>query len=334
MAAPTPVIMTEAQFEALAGMFAGTQHDNQALTKLAQAALSIDRCDGAVPASTRLWVRALDGWATEPDVADTFLISLAKHTTSGDLLEEIRRWCNDNVTPVKTWPVLRTRILEHFLSACESLKLQAMLEHATQTTGESISAYVCRYRVKAQRAYPDTRAASEEFRVVSSFLRGFTDRKFAERLFRMGKIDTLAEVTVSALTLDAEREKMQQMLKVQGQEEMEVDSLDSDQKAVAALQQQVKQISARLAKTENKCLANNQHSRDANSKQDSSKATAKGAKSAMSPPPKKRSRPDHKWTASGQPICNFCSQVGHFYRNCQQRASSQQPKEAATQSSE
>ena len=120
----------------------------------------------------------------------------------------------------------RVRILEHCLSACESLKLQAMLETTTQQNGEAISTYVRRFRPEAQRAYSQQREASEEFRVVSAFLRGFRDRHFAARIFRKGRIGTLAEATTSALELEAEREKMKQMLKVSGQESTEFTVVD------------------------------------------------------------------------------------------------------------
>ena len=145
-----------------------------------------------------------------------YSISLAKHTTSGDLLDEVRRGCNDTSSPVTTWQQLRGRILELFLSASESLKLQAMLETTTQQNGEAISTYVRRFRPEAQRAYSQQREASEEFRVVSGFLRGFRDRHFAARIFRKGRIGTLAEATTSALELEAEREKMEQMLTMSG----------------------------------------------------------------------------------------------------------------------
>ena len=91
---------------------------------------------------------------------------------------------------MKTWKDLRKKVLEHFLSACETLKLQAQLEPTMQKEGETISAYIRRYRAKATRAYSEERAAMEEHRKVGSFLRGFADCALAECLFRTGRVRT------------------------------------------------------------------------------------------------------------------------------------------------
>ena len=113
--------------------------ETRQLACLTQAVQSVDRCDGLVNENTHAWIRCMDGWATEGDADDSFMISLAKHTTSGDLLEEIRRWCKLELA-VNTWAGLKGKVLEHFLSACENLKLQALLEQATQKNGETTSA--------------------------------------------------------------------------------------------------------------------------------------------------------------------------------------------------
>ena len=99
------------------------------------------------------------------------MISLAKHITSGDLLEEIRQWCNTELA-VNTWAGLKAKVHEHFLSACENLKLQAILEQATQKNGETTSAYIHHFKAEAQCAYIGDRAPSEEYRVVSIFFCG------------------------------------------------------------------------------------------------------------------------------------------------------------------
>ena len=135
---------------------------------------------------------------------DTFLIQLAKQTATGDLLEEIRRWTSAEHNGVSTWPDLRKKVLEHFLLACETIKLQAQLEHAKQKEGETIPAYIRRYRAEATQAYPEERPTSEERHVVASFFRGFADRTFAERLFRTGKVTTLTEAIGTALEKEAE----------------------------------------------------------------------------------------------------------------------------------
>ena len=255
--ADVPVVLTAGQLMELTNIFQQAHLENKQEARLTQAATAIDRADGSVPAYTRTWIRALDGWSTEA-VDDAFLIRLAKQTATGDLLEEIRRWTSAEHDGVSTWPDLRKKVLEHFLSACETLKLQAQLEHAKQKEGETISAYIRRYRAEATRAYPEERPTSEERRVVASFLRGFADRTFAERLFRTGKVTTLTEAISTALEKEAERESLEQVLQIKGQETMEVDvvnktTVSAETKMTSmmeTIQRRLEQLNSRLAKVE------------------------------------------------------------------------------------
>ena len=282
-----------------------------------------------MPAFTRTWVRAVDGWSTEA-VDDTFLIQLAKQTTTGDLLEEIRRWTSTDHDGVRTWRDLRKKVLEHFLSACEFLKLQAQLEHATQKEGETISAYIRRYRVEASRAYPEQRPATEEHRVVASFLRGFADRAFAERLFRTGKVSTLAEAINTALEKEAEREKLEQVLQSRGHESMEVDVVDrpavglstSDKMGsmIETMQRRLEQLNTRFAKLE---AAKNKQSTPIRASATSTGNNVNKQRSRKTihvdgrQPVNTERR--HQWTPDGRPICGFCRYPGHLFRECQKR---------------
>ena len=130
----------------------------------------------------------MDGWQSEA-VTDSFMLDLAKATATGELLEEIRARVNDTtdsgIHAIEDWATLRAHVVEHFLSACEDVKLQTQLETTKQRTGETTPAYIRRFGTDATRAYGTTaRAPTEENRVVASFLRGLSDRQFAERLYR------------------------------------------------------------------------------------------------------------------------------------------------------
>ena len=94
--------MAAQQFKSLVAIYVESQADNRMLAKLTQAAQTVDCCDGTVPENTRPWVRTMDGWSTETEVDDTFMLSLAKHTTSVELLDKIRRGCNEASTPITT----------------------------------------------------------------------------------------------------------------------------------------------------------------------------------------------------------------------------------------
>lgn len=200
--APAPMVMTREQFKELGRLFTDAQVENRSQQKLAQAATGINRCDGLLPESVRGWLRALDGWKSE-NVTNKFVIELAKLTATGDLLEGIRRKVNGDLDPVNEWSALRQHVVDHFLSACESIKFQTMLENIRQRVGETTPAYIRRFRADAERAYTEVRAPTEEARVVASFLRGLADRPFSERLFRTGRTDTLTAATTVVLEKEA-----------------------------------------------------------------------------------------------------------------------------------
>ena len=246
-------IISPQQFEALTNIYVQTTLQQTELQVLTQAAANIDRCDGAHPTHMRMWLRAIDGWATEKDIEKAFLLELCKHTATGDLLDEIRRLTNPP-SQLASWPDLRKELVSHFLSACEELRLQAQLEVLKQQLGETTSAYIRRFRTHASRAYSLARSASEEDRVVGAFLRGFADRHFAERLFRKGSIKTLNEAIEAAFLLEADREKMEQILHSQGHEPMEVGPLNTTVpdlgKVLASITKSIDALSTRIQKAE------------------------------------------------------------------------------------
>lgn len=319
----TPIAMTKEQYDRLGNLFLNATTYHQEQTRLTQAAATVDRCDGSVPELTRVYIRALDGYASEPDQTADFLLKLAKLTATGDLLEEIRR-CT-NARSVRTWPALRAHILEHFLSACETLKLQAMLEQSQQKIGETTSAYIRRFRTEAERAYPDARAPTEEHRVVSGFLRGFADRTFAERLFRTHKVSTLAEAIAAALTLDADRERMEQVFANPGHEAMEIgvaeDSNAALLGAVNKLSQRVDKLGKQLTQmgTGSKQVAGG-HAKEAVASTSAAKKEQQASKGT------RKRRFKWEWAPSGQPICNYCREAGHVYRSCPKRTGQPGPQ--------
>ena len=303
-----PIVMTREQFSQLGQLITGSHADNKDFQRLQQAAAGIDRCDGVVPEHVRAWIRDLDGWQSE-EVSDQFMIKLAKATTTGDLLEEIRARVNDRADGIKNWLNLRAHIVKHFLSACEDIKLQTHLETIRQRKGESTPAYIRRFRSDANRAYgTGARAATEETRVVASFLRGLADRLFAERLYRTGRVATLESAIKVALEKEAEREKMEQMLRSRDEEPVETGVLDATGQLLGlidTMRKRLEQVTTRLAKIE----ASKELKQPPKVKKGQWKQGRSGAK-----------RPAHKWDSQGRPLCSWCGEVGHMYRECNDRS--------------
>ncbi len=317
MAGVQPIVMTTEQFNQLGQLIATNHADSQNFQKLQQAAAGIDRCDGLVPEHVRTWIRALDGWQSEK-VTDAFMMDLAKSTTAGDLLEDIRTRTNDatdgGLHAIDDWHNLRAHVVEHFLSACEDIKLQTQLESTRQRMGETTPAYIRRYRADARRAYGvKPRAATEESRVVASFLRGLTDRQFAERMYRTGRVTTLDAAVKTALEKEAERERMEQMLRSRGEEPMEVGAVEATGRLIGLMdkmQRSIEQVTTRLSKIE----ARKEAQPAPRPQQVAPKQQRRDRKSGR--------RPDHKWDDKGRPICNSCGKSGHVYRECPARRTS------------
>ena len=314
MAQPSAVLMTADQFRDLGDLLQSTHNETRDLQRLAQAAQTIDRCDGLVPQQVRAWVRCLDGWNSESDTSPAFVINLAKATSTGELLEEIRRVTNVPApSNIDEWDELRSHVVEHFLSACEEIKLQAQLEKAKQRLGETPAAYIRRFRGDATRAYTQTRSQSEEERVVGAFLRGFADRTFAERLFRKGPHKKLHEAVKAALDLETQRERMEQVLHQQGHEPMEVgvtDALKGIATNVGTMNDMLRSVSARLDKLE-KQPRQQQRPGQQQALQPSSATQAPQRPAPQNSP--------YKWAEDGKPICAYCQKKGHKQFACRKK---------------
>ena len=238
-----PLTMTGEQFQHLANMFVASNAETLRHTKIQSAATGIDRCDGSVPELTREWIQAISGWETEEPSPD-FLLPLIKTTTTGDLLQEVRRWTTEPQAAT-TWPQLRAKISDHFLSACETTRLQTALESIKQKVDETPAAYIRRFKSDVRRAYPNTRESAEEQRVVMTFLKGFRDRSFAGRIFKTERTTTLEEAVAVALEKEAKREKLDQAL---GQHEpMEIGAADKDKEAASRVLSIIQTMERRMA---------------------------------------------------------------------------------------
>ena len=254
------------------------------------------------------------------------MMDLAKATFTGDLLEEIISLANDSTDggmhAINDWTSLRAHVVEHFLFACKDIRLQTQLESARQRMGESTPAYVRHFQADATRVYgTKARAVTEETRVVASFLCSLADRQFAEKLYRTGSVAKLDSAIKVALEKEAEREKMEQMLRSRGEEPMEVGAINSTGHLLdlmGTMQQRLEQVSTRLAKMEAaasaKSVSPKRMEESQPNKQRPNRLQQGCGKSLVAG--KAKRRPDHKWEMEDRPICNRCGKPGHQYCEC------------------
>ena len=229
--------MTDEQFHLLVKMIGDNHAEIIKEKQIESAVRDMGHCDGSNSDQTRQWIMEIDGWQLEEPGVD-FLFDLIEATTEGNLLDEIKQWLHqekavDTSSPLDmkgcichfakwqihpfiskgtTWEGLREKIIDHFISPHETTRLQTALGITKQKSGECTPTYIRRFSSEASRAYLSARAASEEQRVVSSFLRGFRDRKFAERLFDTGRITTLTAVIGAAREEVTREQKLYCML--------------------------------------------------------------------------------------------------------------------------
>ena len=150
---------------------------------------------------------------------------------------------------------------------------------------------------------------------MGSFLRGLADRKFAESVFKSGKINTLAAATAVTLEKEAERERMEQMLQKQGHEVMEVGAAaatpatattDQVVSMLETLQWRMERLTMKVAKMETR----------------QTPAVSPRPTTTQGPKSGERRFPNrNRWADDGRPICNGCGKVGHVSRAPQTPAS-------------
>ena len=349
MADPQLSLMSAAQYLDLKAAYLQAQQETRADQRLARAIQGIDRCDGQHPQHVRVWVRAIDGWQAEQPEAHDLHLELAKATSCSDLLDELRRLVSGGL---RTWTELRPKIIDHFLSACEEIRLQVQLETARQKNGENPAAYIRRFRTEAPRAYSSARGAPEEDRVIGAFLRGFSDRHFAERLFRKGPLKSLTDAINLAFEMEAQRERMDQTLRAVGQEPMEVNvaegrnpplqvTVDKLVMAVTGITQRLTQMDRPQSTPDRKGDGRNRPAASASRFRappparpwtDRPNADQGGRRETRPwmdrPTPGRGGRretrpglagPAYQWTKEGQPICAHCKAIGHKRAECRKR---------------
>ena len=114
-------------------------------------------------------------------------------------------------------------------------------------------AYIRQFTIEADRAYPITRDAPEERRVVSSLLRGLADCKLPIKICDAEDADTLEGASRIALAREAQREKSEQVI---GHEPMELCSARQKKNAankvlsiMDTMQRSMEQMHMRLQQT-------------------------------------------------------------------------------------
>ena len=204
--ANAPLAMTGEQFQHLANLFVTAKHrisDTGRWKVLRHSSTDVMARYRNEPVSGSETGRVGNGVVRR---GTDFLFDLIKKTTYGNLRQTTKTWLSQT-DPAITWSQLREKVSHQFLSSVEQMKMQMALEGAKQKPDETTAAYIRRFVIDTDRTHPTMRSASDEVRVVSSMLKGLTDRKLAGQVCDADEVDTLADASKVALAKEAKREK-------------------------------------------------------------------------------------------------------------------------------
>lgn len=158
------------------------QREAQAIDQVHYTSQHIDKCDGSAPREVRKWLTVIGGYLkdnyTQPQV-----LSLAKATSSGELLQELRAITTRAQEPVTEWKTADEELHTLFIPEADSLQLKHRFTTYQQLHGENTLTYVRRFKIDTTEAYGDTVSESDKSYLVGSFLRGLTDRTLAQKIF-------------------------------------------------------------------------------------------------------------------------------------------------------
>lgn len=290
-------------------------------------ALKVDKCEGLPLVSIRTWLRAMkEALGRVPTVAALDPAQIANvpayqlkinrdlgkklmiRTSRGALVNQIdKAWSvNENYTPMEVLGEIEST----FLGADEPAALRSELEELRQQNSNKpehqIPAYCRLFLEKADEAYGIIdRAEDTEAKLAELFVTSLSSEDIAREIFEHDPpLETLAEVQERATAIFNRTRRMSRAWKgrrkapVRRETPMEIGQIDSSTEQA---------LLARITKLESELAASK------------SKVPAKAFQ-----PKKSQSSYTGPRTAGPKSACYECGQLGHFGRDCPQRAARMQ----------
>ena len=316
--------------------FQREQADRQVALDLAA---NIVKCEGHTPTAVREWLKAVD--LTIPYSTLTTLI--AGLTAQGSLKEEIEHFLDRHARRnAVTWAQIKGHVEKSFLSSEENERLQLEVERMKQLPYQSAASYSREFRRAAETAFPkpiggaNQRTQAEEQIVINHYVKGLSDTKLKEKMFRIGLPKTLADAMDYVTKNDAgntrvELARERGFLDLPGghhEPAMEVGAVaaakstplpTAEQQEICNLKRQMAGLTTNFTKM--------------SSVLDSIKsdlAEIKNSNTVTNNPPQQQTYPvrqpvypeqhfENQFTEDGYPICNHCGHEGHLARHCKIR---------------
>lgn len=246
------------------------------------------------------WIRDIELTGLAVEASDSVMRSLTVQSVKGQAAEFVARLVSEDRNI--SWNELKARLIAQYSDESEREIAVQRLRRMKQNKGETIQCFGERIRRTALDAYPGQNINNPVISevLVNSLIDGCIQDRIAQKLLR-SRPDSFD----AALTLAIREQQTNKLFEMRRREEpMEVDAVAAAKIAraeeTAVLEKLVARLEA-LEKTEKPKPSNSRYQK----------------------PPKQNFKPDNKWTEDGRPICNYCSRVGHTWRECRRRLSNE-----------
>lgn len=249
------------------------------------------------------WLRDIETMGLAVEATDSTMRSLAVQSVKGQAAEFIGRLFSE--TPNISWEELKARMMAQFSDEGDREIALQRLRKLKQNKGESVQAFGERIRRTAIDAYPGQNLQNPIIGevLVNTLIEGVGNDRIAHKLIR-----TRPDSFEGAMAIALREQQTYRLFELRRKEEdMEVDVVSrSNVNSPTAEAKVLDKIIARLESLEKRPNWQNP-------------PKSYRPNRPTNPGPENRPKQENKWTDDGRPICNFCSIIGHKWKECRKR---------------
>lgn len=294
----------------------------------------------------RQWLNDIERYRTALNAGDDATLAMCFESLRGSAADFLTRTVQQN--PNVTWQQFRALMVGQYSDVSDAHIALQTLRKIKQKPGESIQGFAERIRQLADEAYPNVnlQQALIQNSLVEALIDGVHNDGIAKKLMRNRPQYQNFDQAVTAAVQEQQVNK-QFGVRRSGEEPMDIsavrskptksleDKIDSLVDTMSLLlgprsepeplsaEQEIAQLNAKITRLEHQMQPSSQAKSTARQPQPSFPRKPQGRQHFSQP--RTRSAPNFQWTASGEPICHFCKQVGHMIRECGARQPNRNP---------